>query len=146
VDIIGKILAGIIGGLLVGVLAGFFLTYAAHAPGLGANAILIGWALSLVWCLVAKTAGKAWRYMFVTSALLCFLMPIAGMLFTGHLLEGNSTGAEMAGTVTVGALFSGILGFAGFFLGAVLLVIGLLCGKDKPQVIIVQQAPDSKAS
>jgi hypothetical protein len=51
------------------------------------------------------------------------------------------TGAQAAGAAIGGGLISGILGFIGFFLVVVLLIIGLLVGRDK-QVIYVQ-APAS---
>lgn len=51
-------------------------------------------------------------------------------------------GAQAAGAAIGGGLVSGFLGFVGFFIGAVLLIIGLLIGRDK-QVIYVQAPPNS---
>lgn len=69
------------------------------------------------------------------------------MIYTGsfmakHVDSGAQyAGAQAAGAAIGGGLISGVMGFVGFFLGVVFLVIGLLVGRDK-QVIYVQ-APAS---
>ena len=54
-------------------------------------------------------------------------------------------GAQAAGAKICGGLISGFMGFVGFFLGAVFLVIGLLFGRDK-QIVYVQTPSSEPAN
>ncbi|WP_444922661.1 hypothetical protein ACJJH9_00120 (plasmid) [Microbulbifer sp. DLAB2-AF] len=74
----------------------------------------------------------------LVSAVLCFLLPVAGLVFTGNAVADTTSGAEAAGAAIGGGLVSGFMGFVGFFLGIVFLIIGLLTGRDK-QVIVVRE-------
>lgn len=97
----------------------------------------------------AKTAAKAWRRLLLSFAVLSFLMPISGIIYTGSFMatQVDSTseyaGAQAAGAAIVGGLISGFMGFVGFFLGLVFLVIGLLVGRDK-QIVYVEKQPQSE--
>ena len=54
-------------------------------------------------------------------------------------------GAQAAGAAIGGGLISGFMGFVGFFLGVVFLIIGLLVGRDK-QVVYVERQPEAQAA
>ena len=107
------------------------------------------WILGFVIALMAKSAPKAWRRLLLTSAVLSFLLPLSGIIYTGSFMAAHVdpgaeyAGAQAAGAAIGGGLVSGILGFIGFFLGVVFLIIGLLVGRDK-QVIYVQAPPSGK--
>ena len=47
-------------------------------------------------------------------------------------------GAEAAGAFIGGGLISGFMGFVGFFVGIVFLILGLITGRDK-EIIYVQK-------
>jgi len=97
----------------------------------------------------SESGAKAWRKLLISAAILSFSLPISGIIFTGGMMasqpavSGEFSAAHTAGVAMGGALVSGFLGFIGFFLGVIFLVIGLLVGRDK-QVIYVQAPPDEK--
>ncbi len=143
-----KVIAGLVGGFILAVLAAFVvtITFAASPEkgGIwGAIGFFVFWIMGFVIALTAKTASKAWRRLLLSSAVLSFLMPLSGIIYTGSFMathvDANAkyAGAQAAGAAIGGGLVSGILGFVGFFLGVVFLIIGLLVGRDK-QVIYVQ--------
>lgn len=142
-----KVLAGVVGGLiaaiLVSVLFGMVTT-----PEISVMSFFVCWIGSVFWVRKAETVGKAWRKLMLSCSGLSFMLPLAAMIFTGQHLskisDAGAGGAEMAGAAIGGGLVSGVMGFAGFFLGVVFLIIGLLVGRDK-QVVYVQQgaAPPS---
>jgi hypothetical protein len=76
----------------------------------------------------APTSGKAWRRLFVLSGVLALALPLGGVVFTGSNLV-DPAGAGAAGAVIVGGGVSVLAGFVGFFLGAILIVLGLARGK-----------------
>lgn len=142
-----KVVAGIFGGLILSLLAMSVATivFAAGAaehrgtpPGIWV--LLVTWVVAFIVALKATTAGKAWRRLMLSSAILSFLLPISGLVFTGAMMTTTAlagSGAAAAGAALGGGLISGALGFIGFFLGIVFLVVGLLVGRDK-QVMYVK--------
>jgi len=146
-----KVLAGLIGGLILAILGALLVTITfAAAPekggSWGAIGFFIFWIAGFVIALMAESASKAWRRLLLTSAVLSFLLPLSGIVYTGSFMAANvdpaakHAGAQAAGAAIGGGLISGILGFIGLFLGIVLLIIGLLVGRDK-QVVYVQAPP-----
>ena len=139
-----KVVAGIFGGLVVAFLAmtlvGLAMAGGASTKpggGGGGAAFLLAWVASIAIAVMAPRAAKAWRRLLLTAAVLSFMLPLAGLVFTGSFLANHTTGgAEAAGAAIGGGLVSGFLGFVGFFLGVVFLLIGLLVGRDK-QVVVV---------
>ena len=145
-----KILAGIVGGLILAILGALLvsITFAAGGTGAGkgVGAFFIVWAVGIVIAVMAPSAGKAWRRLLLTSSVFSFLLPLSGLIFTGAVMASQTTGAaEAAGAAIGGGLVSGLLGFVGFFLGVVFLIIGLLVGRDK-QVVYVERAPQGSAT
>lgn len=146
-----KILAGIIGGLILAILGAIFFTVgAASSPGrgsgFGAIAFFAFWIVGVIVAVKAPSPAKAWRRLLITSAIASFMLPLAGIIFTssqvantmekgGEYVEAAATGAAIGGT-----LISGFMGFVGFFLGSVFLIIGLLVGREK-QIIYIQSPP-----
>lgn len=141
-----KVIPGFAGGLVLAILGmlliGIAIASSSSKGGPEAMAFLIFWIVGFVLALSASTAGKAWRRLLISSAVLSFLLPISGLIFTGsHIASQTDTsGAATAGAAIGGTLLSGALGFLGFFLSIVFLVIGLLVGRDK-QVVYVQALP-----
>ena len=144
-----KILAGLLGGLVFAIIGAFWVTAALASSPLkgghvGAMAFWVLWGLALLIAMLAPSGGKAWRRILIASGLLCLLLPLSGIIFTGNSMAAVSSadphaGARVAGSAIAGGLISGLLGFVGFFLGLVFLVIGLLVGRDKTVVYV--QAP-----
>lgn len=144
-----KILAGLVGGLILAILGATLVgtTFAASAdgPGKGVVTFFLMWAAGFVIALMAPSAGKAWRRLLLTSSVMSFLLPLAGIIFTGSFManmdtSGPHAGAAAAGAAIGGGLVSGVLGFVGFFIGVVFLIIGLLVGRDKQVVYIERPA------
>lgn len=140
-----KILAGIIGGLIFAILGSLLVTITFAAGGTGAGkgvgTFFIVWLVGIGIAVMAPSAGKAWRRLLLTSSVFSFLMPLSGLIYTGSFMANHATGgAEAAGAAIGGGLVSGLLGFVGFFLGVVFLIIGLLVGREK-QVVYVERAP-----
>lgn len=145
-----KVLAGILGGLIVAILAAFVVAIGgASRPsaggGAGAIAFFAFWIGGIAVAVMAPTSAKAWRRLLLTSAILSFMLPLSGIVFTGSHVAGTLekggeyAGAAAAGAMVGGGLVSGFMGILGFFLGAVFLVIGLLVGRDKQ--VVYMQAP-----
>ena len=140
-----KFLAGLIGGLVLAVLGMLLVTvtFGAAKEGafFGASAFGSFWLGGLVIAITAPRAGKSWRRLFLSSAVVSFLLPLAGLVYTGTYMASNTSGgAEAAGAAIGGGLISGALGFIGFFLGVVFLILGLVVGRD-PQIVYMQPAP-----
>ena len=144
-----KILAGLLGGLILAVIAAVLVTFTLSNGTTGAIAFLAFWALGLAIALTAPSGSKAWRRLLITCAILSLLLPLSGLIYTGNYMATNIdpkaeyAGAQVAGAALGGGLLSGVLGFVGFFLGVVFLIIGLLVGRDK-QVVYVR-ARESRA-
>jgi len=142
-----KFIAGLIGGIMLATLGTLLvtITFAANAQG-GEHGLVTFFGLLLLsfWvAFAAPRAGKAWRRLLLSSSVLSFLLPLSGLIYTGAFLAANSEGgaAAAAGAAIGGTLLSGFLGFVGFFLGVVLLIIGLLVGRDR-QVVYMQSPVD----
>ncbi|MGF6128962.1 hypothetical protein QF019_004186 [Pseudomonas frederiksbergensis] len=146
-----KILAGLVGGLILAILVSMVVAIAgAASPAAGgatsAIVFFVVWIIALVVAVYAPTSGKAWRRLLVTSGIASFMLPLSGIIFTGSHIATNISGAhssaETAGAAIGGTLVSGFLGFVGFFLGVIFLIVGLLVGRDK-QVVYIQSPPNS---
>ncbi len=151
---IGKIISGLVGGLIVAILGSMLVTLASAGPPesdgqTGAMVFLIFWVVALVIALKAPRAGKAWRRLLIISGLLAFAMPISSLIFTGAQIadvasqSGEHVGAAVVGTALGGGIVTAIAGFLGFFVGVILLVTGLLIGRDK-QIIIIKESKDEE--
>lgn len=150
-----KLLAGALAGFVLAVLCAVAVTIAfatsAKAVAVGSMTFFGVWILGLVIALHAPTAGKAWRRLFLCSSIASFLLPLSGVIYTGAFIGTNVdpadkyAGAATAGAAIGGTFVSGILGFIGFFLGVVFLVIGLLIARDK-QVLYVQMPASAETA
>lgn len=133
----GKIVCGFFGGLMVTLLNGWvFGPLVILIPGLansGTGFLFWGvWLLIMVLSVKASRTGRAWRMVFLTSAVLCFLMPLSAILLTGTLAANASGGGVLAigsiigmgGSILIASLFMVVFGL-GF------LVTGLLIGRKK---------------
>ncbi|MCU5783198.1 hypothetical protein MA04_02498 [Alcanivorax balearicus MACL04] len=149
-----KLIAGIIGGLILAVLGAILvtMTFAASPEkggGWGATAFFVFWIIGIAVALGAKSPAKAWRRLLLSSAVLSFLAPISAIIYTGSFMAtqidtaSEYAGAQAAGVAVGGGLISGFMGFVGFFLGVVFLIIGLLVGRDK-QVVYIERQPQAE--
>ena len=141
-----KILAGIVGGLILAILGSLLVTvtFAAGSDGAvkGVGAFFITWVVGVAVAVMAPSASKAWRRLLLASSVFSFLMPLSGMIYTGAYVANNTKGgAEAAGAAIGGGLVSGALGFIGFFLGVIFLIVGLLVGRDKQIVYVERPTP-----
>jgi hypothetical protein len=139
-----NVIAGLIGGVLMGLIAMWVagLTLMLQAgPFVGAIAFFLSVIIGIIIGIKAPNAGKAWRRTLLICAVLCFTLPLAGIAFTGQIanqMGASASAGTAAGVAIGGAMVSGFLGFVGFFLGLIFLVIGLLVGRDKTVVVIQQ--------
>ncbi len=146
-----KFLAALVAGFFLAfitmLVVGLALANGGKSSGGGVTLFFGTYALSFLVALTAPTAGKAWRRLLVACGVGCLLLPLSTMIFSGSVAAGQASGAAAAGSALGGAFLTGAAGIVGFFLGAVFLIVGFLCGRS-PQVVYVQvQAPaDSAAS
>jgi hypothetical protein len=145
-----KVVAGILGGLILAVLGAILLTItfaASKGSPWGAISFPIFWVIGIVVAICAKTAAKAWRRLLLSSAVLSFMLPISGIIYTGSFMATyvNSSnahaGAQATGAAIGGGLISGVMGFVGFFLGVIFLIIGLLVGRNERIVYVQASIP-----
>jgi hypothetical protein len=130
----GKILAGVLMGIVAAVLATtvFGLGAGGGESGgkMGLWAALGGFLVTLGLAVTAERGRYAWGRGMLLNGLLCFAMPLAGLLFAG-IVGGQSistatSGAQQAGaaigTVMAGGLITFVTGVFGFFLGVIFLI------------------------
>ena len=118
----GKLLAGFVGALLAAAFGVPLVGMLARPFGLDLepNILIVAVALIATMILLALSAGrpaKAWRRVLIVAGGLSLCLS-ATHLFIG---SGSSTGPESSDFVSVMA----------FFVGVVLLLIGLLVGRDQ---------------
>jgi hypothetical protein len=120
-----KVIAGIIGGFGFTMIGSICIAMAMHKVDptrIYSYSIPILWMIGIAIALIAQTGAKAWRRLFIISGIECLSFPIIIFLF---FMDGTTSGL-MASTA-----FSWIMAVPSFFLGAILLVVGLLIGRDK---------------
>jgi len=133
-----KFIAGLLGGLILAVLGAILITttFAASPEkggSWGAIAFFIFWVIGIIAALGAKSASKAWRRLLLSSAVLSFVMPISGIIYTGSFIAtqvdttSEFAGAEAAGAAIGGGLISGFMAFVGFFSWCCLLSYWFAC-------------------
>lgn len=143
-----KIFAGLVGGLILAILSSVLVTMVfavSRGPAAGTITFFVTWFIGVAVAVKAPSAGKAWRRLLIANGVLSFLLPLSGLLFTGSYMahmdgSGEHAVAAAAGAAIGGGLVSALLGFVGFFLGVVFLVVGLLVGRDKQVVYIERSA------
>lgn len=137
-----KIIAGVIGGLIIAILGMMLVGIGAAAtkdPSYGVTTFFICWIGGLILGLTSPSVGKAWRRLLLVASVFSFLLPLSGLLYTGAFMATQTKGGyEAAGAAIGGGLISGFLGFVGFFLGVVFLIIGLLVGRS-PQIVYMEK-------
>lgn len=142
--IAGRVVAGIVGGLLVATLAANICTAVIGNPlaktqGAGVMAVSAAvffglWAGAVVVALKADRAARAWRRLLIVGACLALALPLAGFVLAGKMAHHYAAkGSDIQGAMAAGAggIAAIVMGVLGFFLGAILLVVGLLVGRDK---------------
>ena len=140
--LVGKVLTGVIAGLLPAILGMALVMHLSASPEVGGTGFFVFLGLAFLLSIFSSRVAKAWRRIFLLSALIALAMPLSTVVYTGHAVNeqmkigGDNAVFGAAGAVIGGGLLTLITGFLGFFLGAVFLIIGLLIGRDK-QVIIV---------
>ena len=116
ISMLGKLIAGVIGGVLVAAFAVPLVGLLASQAGISIDRLVPALFLTVVFAatvfaLLTKWAGKAWRYLLIcagTSAMVLSLIHIS-------LAAANTSSAA---------------GLVSFIAGVVLLLIGLLVGRD----------------
>lgn len=127
----------ILGSLLVAFGLYMLEATATHSPS--------GWLFLIVWIAVGywfykkPTVTHIWRKSFILFAIESFLLPIATFIFSVVFVANQTEGAaEAIGGVLGGTFLIVALGFLGFFLGIVFLLIGLFVFKVPTEVHIVK--------
>jgi hypothetical protein len=135
-----KIVAGIFGGLLMAIvgliLISIILSTTESSGGIANISFLVLWVTGIVMAVRSERAGKAWKKLLMTSGILLFLYPIAGIIFSiGYMFMDAPTAEDQAYQVAGGFIGGGVititLAIIGFFLGAIFMIIGIQVGKDK---------------
>lgn len=135
-----KIVAGIFGGLLMAIvgliLISIILSTTESSGGIASISFLVLWVTGIVMAVRSERAGKAWKKLLMTSGILLFLYPIAGIIFSiGYMFMEAPTAEDQAYQVAGGFIGGGAititLAIIGFFLGAIFMIIGVQVGKDK---------------
>jgi hypothetical protein len=145
----GKIISGIAGGLIVAVLGGM-LAVILSGGSAGPDSdipryVFMGlWIASTLIAVMASRPAKVWRRLLITSALLAFALPLSAWVVSDQTVVTTAQGAghtttDAAAVIAGAAAGSGIAtaasGIPGLFLGVILLVTGLLTGRDKQTVV-----------
>jgi len=135
-----KLINSILGSLLVAFGLYMIVGLAMNQPS--GVLFLIGWVLFGYWFYKQETIKHIWRKSFIFFAIESFLMPIAGFFFSVLFIANETEGiAEGIGGAIGGGLVTAFLGFIGFFLGIVFLLIGLLVFKVPKEVKVVNEKP-----
>jgi hypothetical protein len=80
-------------------------------------------AATLLIVVLARTPRGAWGGMLLFDGLACFALPIAGLIFSALLAsDAKLDAAGKLGAGAAGALLTGALAFAGFFVGLILVI------------------------
>jgi len=137
---IKKLMNSILGSLLVAFGIYMIVGLAMNKPSV--LLFFLGWIIFGYWFYKQKTVKHIWRKSFIFFAIESFLMPIAAFIFSVIFVTKETSGvAEGVGGAIGGILVTGVLGFIGFFLGVVFLLIGLLVFKVPKEVEVVNQKP-----
>jgi uncharacterized membrane protein len=86
-----KVLTGIIGGLILAIIDAIFVTVTFVASpeqgsSWGANSFLAFWVVGIIVAITSASAAKAWRKLLISSAVLSFLLPLSGLIYTGSFM------------------------------------------------------------
>ncbi len=142
---VAKIIAGVIGGFLVGA-CGFLLATLALGPVLkefSGGIFFALWSFAFLVSLLTSSGGKAWRFNWILSSVLCVLFPISGLMFS----SAESVGAQKIDPEILQLVIDRMLEFpysgsVGIFLGILFLIFGLIAGKENTGMYMVR--PDQQ--
>lgn len=136
--VLKRILGGVV-GLLFGVIASFALVPAAAAfvdksnPSIVSLLPLVAALAGLILGILAPTIRRAFGRGFLLLGASVFLLPLSMMLLSGRvtndMVQTAESGTETStavGAGIAGVLMTGVAGIIGFFVGAILLIIGLV--------------------
>lgn len=137
-------------GLVFGFISGLAVSpaIAAFSDGQGGNAwVIFALAgLGALLCFFAPTIRRAFGRGFLVTGVAVFVLPLSMMMLSGRVAndmmnEQGASGATMIGAGLAGTMATGIAGFIGFFLGAVLLTIGLVLALGGRREVYVVERP-----
>ena len=153
-NVLSKILAILVMGLIAALIVGFQINLVANSftPGQhpqsesGATGILVAIAITLIIVVLSRSARTAWGRLCLFNGLASLALPLTGVAFTAifgyqsvqsvPVHGATSAAAAQAGTAIgvglAGTAVSVTLGFVGFFLGAIFLVIAYFLLRAKP--------------
>lgn len=133
----GKLIAGLIGGVLVAafgipflgmVLSGTGISLAPYALILALGVI----AVVMVLAALATNTPRSWRFALIFAGCSALALSAAHYLQLGSALTGASQDGQRAGEVIGQTAGFNFIGLMSFFFGVILLLIGLLVGREKP--------------
>jgi hypothetical protein len=146
--IVAFIVMGLIGWFVIGVPI-MMLVLPGHVgdkdPPYGLILAAPGIAIvaTLIVTILAPTGRIAWGRLCLMNGIVSLALPLVGMAFTvmvGHqmlqrdsITDVSSTTAAQAGVGIASIFVGGVMGFFGFFLGAIFLVLAYLFLKNAPR-------------
>jgi len=142
----GRIIAGIVGGCILAIVGTNVISLligdietekqSSTVSTLSATALFMLWGIGIAIAVIAPRPGKAWRRLLIPSSLLVYAIPLA-VFFTFAKASQNmatQSGQMGAGIMAIGGFAaSACVSILSFFAGTILLIIGLLVGRDKRQ-------------
>lgn len=136
--ILGKVLAVLVAGTLFTFLGAMAITLPFGDGAMdswGGYAMLLLFISSIAITWLSSTAGKAWRYLLIGCAVFTLLMPIStfilGLVGINQMALEDPSGASSAGYMIGSGMATVTMGVLSFFIGAVFLILALLCGRDR---------------
>ena len=130
-----KVIAAIFGGLIISTIGSVVVLWSVgvglNYVEINASAFLVFYLISFIISIRSNSSKQAWKRLLISASILCFLLPISNILFTVIFLAEETSGAGAAGGLLAGALVTSVMGFIGFFLGIVFLIIGMLLKDEK---------------
>lgn len=144
-----RIIVGGIFGLASG--AALIPLLASFADGSGVIGLVFMLGVGAVLGGFAPSTRRAFGRGFLLLGACVFLLPISTLILSGTAFnevvagaDENTQGAAALGAGLAGGLVTGFAGFVGFFIGSVLLIIGLVLSLGGRREVIAVERPRGK--
>jgi len=137
-----KFISGMIGGSFVAMVGVVHITLLfsnmiqnnANKDDIILYLFLILWVITMIIAILTSSAIKVWRRFIITTALLIIFMPISITISFIPLSDIPLKDGDLAFLTALTT--SASVAFITFLPGVLLLIVGLLIGRDKPIIVI----------
>ena len=137
-----KFISGMIGGSFVAMVGVVHITLLfsnmiqnnANKDDIILYLFLILWVITMIIAILTSSAIKVWRRFIITTALLIIFMPISTTISFIPLSDIPLKDGDLAFLTALTT--SASVAFITFLPGVLLLIVGLLIGRDKPIIVI----------